>query len=1055
MLYKKNKDKKLDMQLYQNPTSEYRATPFWAWNCKLNKDVLTQQIEAFKEMGYGGFHMHSRSGLATEYLGEEFMDMVKTCRDKAKQEGMLAWIYDEDRWPSGFAGGYVTKTMKYRQKKLHFTEKPEKFFPRDVATEKGLAFLIGVYDITLDENGYLKSYTMIGENDKAKGMKRYAFVEPTAVDEDKDYAGWHNGGTPVDAMSDEAVQKFVDITYETYKKHVGESFGDTIPAIFTDEPQIGFKQFLPFARSTSLVMLPWTTDFTDTYKAKYGEDIAEKIPELFLDLPNGEVSTARYRYHEHSCERFTESTAKKCCTWCEKNGIALTGHMMWEQSLESQTRAVGEAMRAYEWFQIPGMDLLCDRVELSTAKQVQSAVHQFNKEAMLTELYGVTNWDFDFRGHKFQGDWQAALGATVRAPHLAWMSMKGSAKRDYPATFNYQVPWYKEYKYVEDHFARLNTVLSRGKAVVNVGVIHPIESYWLYFGPADTSSEIRTSLDKNFANLTHWLADGIIDYDFISESMLPSQCKGVSDKLNVGHMNYSTILVPGCKTIRRSTFNLLKEFSDKGGKLIFAGECPVFIDAVRTDEVLELYNKSITVDYEKLAILSALDREATARVYTGSGESATGFVHQLRKDNDVYWFFLAHYERSYHKPTVDMARADHLTIVFDGKYKPTLYNTIQGTTEDIPYEIKDGKTYIHKRIYQFDSLLVCLEESDAETFSSGVSFDNSAPLSTNLNYKGLGMVSGASDNRKVLKTIDFKENVSYKRSEDNVLIIDMALYKLDDESEWSPTEEILRIDERCRQILGFPKADGRDIQPWALPDEPPCHYITIKYTFRSTAEIKDVCIAGEEAEYIIFNGKTAELKECGYYVDKSIKKYRLGTIEKGENTVEIKAPITKRISLENYFILGDFDVSVRGCVQTVSAKSSTIGFSDITSQGMPFYGGNISYKSKIDVPKGTLKIRANRYRGALVKVYLDGKDCGNIVYPPYVLEVPNVNKGEHTIEFKLFGNRINTFGPLHDSSAEPYVDPGVWYTRDYALTYEYEPKQTGIISSPVIEVMGE
>ena len=194
---------------------------------------------------------------------------------------------------------------------------------------------------------------MIGENDKAKGMKRYAFVEPTAVDEDKDYAGWHNGGTPVDAMSDEAVQKFVDITYETYKKHVGESFGDTIPAIFTDEPQIGFKQFLPFARSTALVMLPWTTDFTDTYKAKYGEDIAEKIPELFLDLPNGEVSTARYRYHEHSCERFTESTAKKCGTWCEKNGIALTGHMMWEQSLESQTRAVGEAMRAYECSRYP------------------------------------------------------------------------------------------------------------------------------------------------------------------------------------------------------------------------------------------------------------------------------------------------------------------------------------------------------------------------------------------------------------------------------------------------------------------------------------------------------------------------------------------------------------------------------------------------------------------------------------------------------------------------------------------------------------------------------
>lgn len=86
---------------------------------------------------------------------------------------------------------------------------------------------------------------------------------------------------------------------------------------------------------------------------------------------------------------------------------------------------------------------------------------------------GVTNWDYDFRGHKFQGDWQAALGVTVRVPHLSWVSMNGEAKRDYPASISYQSPWYKEYKYVEDHFARVNTAMTRGKAVVRIGVIHP------------------------------------------------------------------------------------------------------------------------------------------------------------------------------------------------------------------------------------------------------------------------------------------------------------------------------------------------------------------------------------------------------------------------------------------------------------------------------------------------------------------------------------------------------------------------------------------------------
>ena len=86
-------------------------------------------------------------------------------------------------------------------------------------------------------------------------------------------------------------------------------------------------------------------------------------------------------------------------------------------------------------------------------------------------------------------------------------------------------------------------------------------------------------------------------------------------------------------------------------------------------------------------------------------------------------------------------------------------------------------------------------------------------------------------------------------------------------------------------------------------------------------------------------------------------------------------------------------------------------------------------------------------------VSLDGEDKGRIVYPPYTLEIPNISQGKHKIEFTLYGNRVNTFGPLHDSSGEKYVDPGVWYTRDYALSYEYEPKQMGIISSPVIEVL--
>ena len=40
---------------------------------------------------------------------------------KAKEEDMLAYLYDEDRWPSGAAGGYVTEDIRFRSRFLLFT----------------------------------------------------------------------------------------------------------------------------------------------------------------------------------------------------------------------------------------------------------------------------------------------------------------------------------------------------------------------------------------------------------------------------------------------------------------------------------------------------------------------------------------------------------------------------------------------------------------------------------------------------------------------------------------------------------------------------------------------------------------------------------------------------------------------------------------------------------------------------------------------------------------------------------------------------------------------
>lgn len=159
MIYDDNKKRStLDPKLFKKAT-EYRGTPFWAWNCDLEEDELLRQIDIFKEMGLGGFHMHCRDGMSTEYLSESFMNLVKACTERAKKNDMLACLYDEDKWPSGFAGGYVTKYYANRMRFISFTCN-ENYKP----CAKG--HIVASFDVVLGADKCLKSYKMIHDGQR-------------------------------------------------------------------------------------------------------------------------------------------------------------------------------------------------------------------------------------------------------------------------------------------------------------------------------------------------------------------------------------------------------------------------------------------------------------------------------------------------------------------------------------------------------------------------------------------------------------------------------------------------------------------------------------------------------------------------------------------------------------------------------------------------------------------------------------------------------------------------------------------------------------------------
>ena len=153
---------KVDKKSFANPPSEYRGAPFWAWNGKLKKEELLRQIRIFKDMGMGGFFMHVRTGLETPYMNEDFMRCIRACVEKAKSNQMLAYLYDEDRWPSGAAGGKVTQEEAFRARYLLFTPKPQ---------EEGL--FLGAYAVSLDADGCLAEYHAVSGEETAEIRHRY------------------------------------------------------------------------------------------------------------------------------------------------------------------------------------------------------------------------------------------------------------------------------------------------------------------------------------------------------------------------------------------------------------------------------------------------------------------------------------------------------------------------------------------------------------------------------------------------------------------------------------------------------------------------------------------------------------------------------------------------------------------------------------------------------------------------------------------------------------------------------------------------------------------
>ncbi|VAX26614.1 Predicted alpha-L-rhamnosidase, partial [hydrothermal vent metagenome] len=418
--------------LFMNPPVEYRSAPLWVWNDDITEKQIDQQLNDFKSGGMGGVFIHPRPGLITPYLTDKWFSLCKYTVEKGKELGMNIWLYDENSYPSGFAGGHVPAEMpeSYNQGVGLVLKRSEK-----LQKNADSAFLVLKYDGS-------KFTDITNQLEKEKNKKGDFYLY------EKSYypkRAWHGGYSYVDLLYKGVTEKFIELTMtDGYAKYIGSEFGKTVPGIFTDEPNI----YPPDG-------IRWTPSLFDEFEKRWGYDLKTNLPSLTYEV--GDWKRIRHNYYTTLLEMFIERWSKPWYNYCEKNNLDWTGHY-WEHGWPDPQHG-GDNMAMYAWHQMPGIDILMNQYSekvnaqfgnVRSVKELSSAANQMGRTRKLSETYGAGGWDLRFADMKRIGDWEYVLGVNFLNQHLSYMTLEGARKRDHPQSFSYHEPWWKYYNVLGD-----------------------------------------------------------------------------------------------------------------------------------------------------------------------------------------------------------------------------------------------------------------------------------------------------------------------------------------------------------------------------------------------------------------------------------------------------------------------------------------------------------------------------------------------------------------------------------------------------------------------------
>lgn len=963
---------------FADPPRQYSTAPLWVWNDMLSEQLVVSTLRDLAAQKIKQAFVHPRPGLMTPYLGRDWFRLWKVALQQAEKLDMNLWIYDENSYPSGFAGGLVPRAMPH-------------------ARGMGLRIKEEKQPGTFNQN-VLAVFRKINANqieNVTEQLRSGAHLpEGTYYIAEKQFAGtssWYGGTWYVNLLTEGVTEKFLDVTFEPYRQHLGQHFGKRIPGSFTDEPRI------------NPAGLPWCNDLPQLFQKRWGYDLRDNLPSLIR--PIGDWAKVRHNYYQLLSDLLVKRWAKPYYQYCQKNNLQFTGHY-WEHEWPN-TNIVPDNMAMYAWQHLPGIDTLCNQYNTGThaqfgnvraVKELSSVANQLGLTRTLCEAYGAAGWDLRFEDMKRIGDWLYVLGVNLLDQHLSFVTIRGARKRDHPQSFSYHEPWWQDYHIMAEYFSRLSLVMSQGRQVNRILLIEPTTTVWMYQNDPTHRGHLNRLADT-FQRLVTDMALAQIEYDLGCEAIIAQHASVAGNQFKVGRRYYDLVVIPPhTDNLNSSTVKLLVKYLENGGELICCGQPPSRVDGQISPHAAKLSQYPGYREVQNAQLISVLQQRPDAGFKLIRAENDKGILfHHRRLLEDGQVLFLAN--TSIDSPATGRIDTD-----------------AKGIERWNPQDA--GVT-----IYPFEST----QKGLTATF-------NLEPCGSLLLFLSNNPIKPALLAKKTTREIPPLHPLSINRLDENVLTLDFV--------DVNVTGQTLK-NAYCYRAGHFVfKQHGLSRNPWdnavQLHDSiikktfPEKSGFTATYHFFIEQQVPSSLYAVVERPdlyRITCNGKTVKAVRNTWWLDKSFGKIDIASCSQlGQNSLTIVArPMTVYHELEAAYIIGDFALKpAQAGFVIIPQTKKPLQLGPWNTQGYPLYGGQVSYRQRFRIPqlKGQFVVELTNWYGSIARVMVNGKKAGHIGWRPSQCNVTRyIKQGDNVVEVIVIGTLKNTLGPFHAGTVAGYAWP--------------------------------